>query len=137
MPRILAIDYGKKRTGIAVTDPLQIIAAGLCTVETSKLMPFLREYLVKEEVETVIIGDPRNLDGSDTHATGLVQHFVQAFRKIFPLIPIVTVDEQFTSKMARKAMLEMGLSRSQRREKGRVDEIAASLMLQEYLQTRS
>lgn len=133
MPRILSIDYGLKRTGIAVTDPLQIIATGLVTVDTQKLMPFLREYFTREQVEKVIIGDPRNLDDSDTHATPLVNKFVTAFEKHFPQIPIVRVDERFSSKMARDAMLEMGLKKQQRRNKGLVDEIAATILLQEYM----
>jgi putative Holliday junction resolvase len=137
MARILAIDYGKKRTGLAVTDPLQIIATGLPTIDTLRLMPFLREYLPREQVERVIIGDPRNLDGTDTDATPLVQHFLQAFRKIFPQIPIETVDERHSSRLAKEAMLEMGLKKSQRREKRRIDEIAATLLLQEYLKSRS
>ena len=137
MGRILAIDYGLKRTGLAVTDPLQLIATGLPTIDTTRLMPFLRDYLAREQVDTLVIGDPRNLDGSDTDATPRVQHFIQAFQKIFPAVAVVRVDERYSSKMARQAMLEMGLKKSQRREKGRVDEIAASLLLQEYLQHRS
>lgn len=134
MARILSIDYGLKRTGIAVSDPLQIIATGLVTVDTQKLMPFLRDYLVREQVEKVIIGDPRNLDDSDTHATPLVNKFVTAFEKIFPHIPIERVDERFSSKMAKDAMLEMGLKKQQRRDKKLVDEIAATILLQEYMQ---
>lgn len=134
MARILSIDYGIKRTGIAVTDPLQIIATGLVTVDTQRLMPFLRDYLAREQVEKVIIGDPRNLDDSDTHATPLVNKFVTAFEKIFPQIPIVRVDERFSSKMAKNAMLEMGLKKQQRRDKKLVDEIAATILLQEYMQ---
>ncbi|MCR6719560.1 MAG: Holliday junction resolvase RuvX [Chitinophagaceae bacterium] len=134
MARILSIDYGIKRTGIAVTDPLQIIATGLVTVDTQRLMPFLRDYLAREQVEKVIIGDPRNLDDSDTHATPLVNKFVTAFEKIFPKIPIVRVDERFSSKMAKNAMLEMGLKKQQRRDKKLVDEIAATILLQEYMQ---
>lgn len=134
MARIISIDYGLKRTGIAVTDPLKIIATGLTTVDTQRLMPFLREYFAKEQVERVIIGDPRNLDDSDTHATPLVNKFVTAFEKHFPHIPIERVDERFSSKMAKDAMLEMGLKKNQRRQKGLVDEIAATILLQEYLE---
>lgn len=133
MSRILAIDYGKKRTGIAVTDPLKIIATGLTTVETPKLMGFLKDYFSKELVEEVIIGMPSNLDDSDTHATPLVRHFITAFQKHVPSIPIKDVDERFTSRLAIKAMIEMGLKKKQRQNKGLVDEIAATLMLQEYL----
>ncbi len=137
MPRILSIDYGLKRTGIAVTDPLQIIATGLATVETMRLMPFLREYLAREQVEKIIIGDPRNLDDSPTDATPLVDKFVKAFEKHFPHIPILRVDERYSSKMAKDAMLEMGLKKQQRRQKGLVDEIAATILLQEYLQSKA
>ncbi len=132
--RILSIDYGKKRTGIAVTDPMKIIATGLTTVETPKLMGFLKEYFAKEQVEEVIIGMPANMDDSDTHATPLVRHFIQAFQKHIPGIPIKEVDERFTSKLASRAMIEMGLKNKQRKNKGLVDEIAATIMLQEYMQ---
>ena len=134
MGRILSIDYGKKRTGIAVTDPLKIIATGLTTVETPKLMGFLKDYFSKEPVEEVIIGMPTNMDDSDTDATPLVRHFIQAFQKHIPGIPIKEVDERFTSKMASQAMLNMGLKKKQRQNKATVDEIAAAIMLQEYLQ---
>lgn len=137
MPRILSIDYGLKRTGLAVTDPLQIIATGLKTVETKQLVLFLKDYFSKEEVELVIIGDPRNWDNSDTHATPLIRGFIREFQKKFPVIKIQQVDERFTSKMARDAMLEMGLKKKQRRDKKLVDEIAATIMLQEYLQSLS
>lgn len=133
MGRILSIDYGKKRTGIAVTDPLKIIATGLTTVETPKLMTFLKEYLTKETVEEVIIGMPTNMDDSDTHATPLVRHFIQAFQKHIPAVPIKEVDERFTSKMASQAMIDMGLKKKQRQNKALVDEIAATIMLQEYI----
>lgn len=134
MARILSIDYGKKRTGLAVTDPLKIIATGLTTIETPKLIAFLKDYFSKEQVEDVIIGMPTNMDDSDTHATPLVRKFIEQFKKNFPAIPISEVDERFTSKMATQAMLEMGLKKKQRQNKGLVDEIAATIMLQEYLQ---
>lgn len=133
MGRIIAIDYGKKRTGLAVTDPLKIIATGLTTVETPKLIAYLKEYSAKENVEQVIIGMPTNMDDSDTHATPLVRNFILQFRKTFPSIPITEVDERFTSKMATQAMLQMGLKKKQRQNKALVDEIAATIMLQEYL----
>lgn len=134
MGRILSIDYGKKRTGLAVTDPLKIIATGLTTVETPKLMAFLKDYIAKEGVEEVIIGMPTNMDDSDTHATPLVKAFITQFKKAFPSLPLAEVDERFTSKMATQAMLEMGLKKKQRQNKALVDEIAATIMLQEYLQ---
>lgn len=133
MPRILSIDYGGKRTGLAVTDPLKIIATGLGTVETSKILAFLKEYFSREAVELVIIGMPTNWDDSDTHATPLVNRFIKQFEKNFPSIPIKTVDERYTSKLASQAMLEMGLKKSQRRNKAMIDEIAATMMLQEWL----
>ena len=132
--RILSIDYGKKRTGLAVTDPLKIIANGLTTVETPKLMNFLKDYFAREAVELVIIGMPVNWDDTDTHATPLVKQFIKSFLKQFPTIPIKEVDERFTSKMASQAMLQMGLKKKQRQNKAMIDEIAATIMLQEYLQ---
>jgi putative Holliday junction resolvase len=136
MGRILSIDYGAVRTGVAVTDPLQIIATGLCTVPTPKLMPFLKEYFSKEAVELVLIGLPSNWDDTATHATPLVKNFITAFKKDFPQMPIQTVDERYTSKMATQAMLQMGLKKKQRQNKALVDEIAATIMLQEYLQRK-
>jgi len=133
MSRILSIDYGRKRTGLAVTDPLKIIATGLTTVESKQLISFLKNYFSKEEVELIIIGEPKNLDDSDTHATQLVRNTIKELQKNFPLIPVKTVDERFTSKMASRAMIEMGLKKKQRRNKALVDEIAATIMLQEYL----
>jgi len=134
MARILSIDYGKKRTGLAVTDPLKIIATALDTVETPKLMAFLKDYFSKEGVELVIIGMPTNMDDSDTHATPLVRNFIAQFQKAYPNLPIKEVDERFTSKMASQAMLQMGLKKKQRQNKGMVDQIAATIMLQEYMQ---
>lgn len=133
MARILSIDYGGKRTGLAVTDPLQIIATGLCTVETPKLMAFLKDYFSKETVELALIGMPTNWDDSDTHATPLVKKFIEQFKKQFPTIPIKEVDERFTSKMASQAIAQMGLRKKQRQNKALIDEVAATIMLQEYL----
>ncbi|MFT4095022.1 MAG: Holliday junction resolvase RuvX [Niabella sp.] len=133
MPRLLSIDYGLKRTGIAVTDPLQIIATGLTTIESKQLISFLKEYFLKEQVAKIIIGMPKNWDESDTHATPLVQRAIKELKKHFPQMPIETVDERYTSKMAKDAMLQMGLKKMQRRNKALVDEIAATIMLQEYL----
>jgi len=133
LARILSIDYGLKRTGLAVTDPLQIIATGLVTVESKQLIPFLKNYFLKEQVELIIIGEPKNWDDTDTHATPLVEKCIKELQKNFPHIPIKKVDERFTSKMAKDSMLEMGLKKSQRRNKALVDEIAATIMLQEYM----
>ena len=134
MPRILAIDYGLKRTGLAVTDPLKIIASALVTVETPQLFNFLKAYFAKEPVELIIIGDPRNLDDSDTHATLHVQKTLARLAKEFPAIPVKTVDERYTSRMAKAAMLTMGMKKMQRRDKSMVDKIAATIMLQEYME---
>ena len=134
MARILAIDYGLKRTGLAVTDPLQIIANGLTTVESPKLIGYLREYFKNEQVERMIVGDPKNWDDTDTHATPLVKKIVEKLKKEFPAIPITMVDERFTSKMASRAMIDMGMKKKQRRNKALIDEIAATILLQEYLE---
>ena len=136
MARIIAIDYGLKRTGLAVTDPFQIIATGLTTIESPRLINFLKDYFSKEPVELVIIGDPRNWDDSDTHATPLVREVIARLKKKFPTIPVETVDERYTSKMASQAMIDMGMKKMQRRNKALVDEIAATIMLQEYLQKK-
>lgn len=133
MGRIIAIDYGGKRTGLAVTDPLKIIANALTTVETKTLFDFLKKYFAQEEVERIIIGDPRNWDDSDTDATPLVRKAIERLKKEFPLIPLETVDERYTSKMASQAMVEMGMKKKDRRVKGNIDQIAATIMLQEYL----
>ena len=135
MPRILCLDYGKKRTGIAVTDPLKIIASALTTAETKDIFPFLKNYFQQEQVELVLIGEPKNLDDSDTHATPLVHQFIQKFKKDFPLIKIETVDERYTSKLASQAMVEMGMKKKNRRKKENIDQVAATIMLQEYLRS--
>jgi putative holliday junction resolvase len=133
LPRIIAIDYGLKRTGLAVTDPLQIIATALTTIESPKLIAFLKDYFSKEQVELIIIGEPKNWDDTDTHATPLVKKIIERLKKEFPQMPLKTVDERYTSKMASYAMVEMGMKKKQRRDKGMVDQIAAAIMLQEYL----
>jgi putative Holliday junction resolvase len=131
--RILAIDYGLKRTGLAVTDPLQIIATGLTTIESKQLILFLKKYFIKEPIELILIGEPKNWDNTDTHATPLVEKCIKDLQKNFPTIPIKKVDERYTSKMAKQAMIEMGMKKIDRRNKALVDEIAATMMLQEYL----
>ncbi|MFT3981029.1 MAG: Holliday junction resolvase RuvX [Ferruginibacter sp.] len=135
MARILSIDYGGKRTGIAVTDPMQIIATGLTTIDSKELIPFLKKYFATEVVELIIIGMPVNWDESDTHATPLVKEAIKKLHKEFPDMPVKEVDERFTSKMAKDAMLQMGLKKKDRRDKKLVDEIAATIMLQEYMQS--
>ncbi|HET6256809.1 MAG TPA: Holliday junction resolvase RuvX [Puia sp.] len=130
----MAIDYGMKRTGLAVTDPLQIIATGLTTVESPKLIAFLKDYMRTESVELILIGEPKNWDDTDTHATPLVREVMARLRREFPAIPLQPVDERYTSKMASRAMIDMGMKKKQRRNKGLVDEIAATILLQEYLE---
>ena len=136
MGRILSLDYGKKRTGIAVTDPLKLIATGLTTVDTQILFDFLKKYIATETVEKIIIGEPFNLDGTVTDSTAAVQHCIRRLKNAFPSIPIETVDERFTSKMASKAMVEMGMKKKDRQKKGTIDEVAATMMLQEYLESK-
>jgi putative Holliday junction resolvase len=133
MARILAIDYGGKRTGLAVTDPLQIIATGLSTIESKQLIPYLKKYFLMEAVELIIIGLPKNWDDSDTHGTPLAEAAIKKLQKAFPQIPLKTVDERYTSKMAKDAMLQMGMKKKDRQIKGNVDIIAATIILQEYL----
>jgi putative Holliday junction resolvase len=136
MARIMAIDYGLKRTGLAVTDPLQIIATGLTTVESPRLIAFLKDYFKKEPVELMLIGEPKNWDDSDTDATPLVRQVMVQIQREFPSIPLLPVDERYTSKMASRAMIEMGMKKKQRRNKALVDEIAATILLQEYLEKK-
>lgn len=133
MARILAIDYGGKRTGIAVTDPMQIIATGLTTIHSHELIAFLKNYFLTEQVELIIIGMPKNWDESDTHGTPLAESAIKRIQKAFPNMPLKTVDERYTSKMAKDAMLQMGMKKKDRRDKKLVDEIAATIMLQEYM----
>lgn len=129
----MCIDYGGKRTGIAVTDPLKIIATALQTIETPQLFNFLKKYIANESVERIVIGHPLNLDETPTHATPLVEAAIKRLQKEFPQIPIEKVDERFTSVLAGRAMIEMGMKKKDRRQKGTVDQIAATIMLQEYL----
>jgi putative Holliday junction resolvase len=133
MPRILAIDYGIKRTGIAVTDELQIIASGLTTIPSETIIPFLKDYFSKENVSTVLIGEPKQMNGLPSESTPIIEKFVTTFSTEFPEMKVVRVDERFTSKMAFQTMIDSGLSKKQRQNKGLVDEIAATILLQDYL----
>jgi putative Holliday junction resolvase len=133
LARIICIDYGGKRTGIAVTDPFKIIATGLETVATKDFIAFLKKYLAAEEVELLLIGYPLNLDDTATHGTILVENAVKQLKKEFPNLPIKTVDERYTSKLASRAMIEMGMKKKDRQKKENTDMIAATIMLQEYL----
>ena len=135
MERILAIDYGGKRTGLAVTDPQQIIATGLATIESKELISYLKKYFLTQQVELIIIGLPKNWDDTDTHGTAPAEAAIKKLQKQFPQIPLKTVDERYTSKMAKDAMLQMGMKKKDRRIKGNVDIIAATIILQEYLQS--
>ena len=133
MARILSIDFGKKRTGIAVTDELQIIASGLTTVQTSELISFLKEYTSKEKVELFVVGKPKQMDNSDSESEALIVPFLKTLSKEIPHIPIQRVDERFTSKIAFKTMIDSGLKKNQRKNKALVDEISATIILQSYL----
>ena len=135
--RILCIDYGGKRSGIAVTDPLQIIATGLTTVDTKDLFTYLEAYFKAEPVELILIGEPMNLDDTPTHATPLVLKAIEQLKKKFPNIPIQTVDERYSSKNAVRAMVEMGMKKKDRRNKKTIDQIAATILLQEYLHNKA
>jgi len=131
--RVLAIDFGKKRTGIAVTDELQIIASGLTTVNTKELISFLKDYIKKENVALFIIGKPKQMDNSDSQSEALILPFLEKLAKSIPNIPIKREDERFTSKMAFQTMIDSGLNKKQRQNKALVDEISATIILQSYL----
>ncbi|MCF1422192.1 MULTISPECIES: Holliday junction resolvase RuvX [Mangrovimonas] len=133
MGRLLAIDYGKVRTGIAITDELQIIASGLTTVETKELLPFLKDYCEKEQVEKFIVGEPKQMNNQESESEVLIKPFLEKLQNQFPKIPIERVDERFTSKMAFQTMIDSGLSKKKRRDKSLIDEISATLILQSYL----
>jgi len=133
LARVLAIDYGIKRTGIAVTDELQIIASGLTTVDTGELLTFLKNYISKENVELFIIGKPKQMNNTDSESESLIQPFINQLIKEIPTVPIQRIDERFTSKMAFQTMIDSGLKKKQRRNKALVDEISATIILQSYL----
>jgi putative Holliday junction resolvase len=133
MPRILAIDYGMKRTGIAVTDDLQIIASGLTTIPSETAIPFLKDYFSKENVVKVLIGEPKQMNGQPSESTPIIEKFVSQFQKNFPDMKVERADERFTSKMAFQTMIDSGLKKQQRKNKALIDEIAATIMLQDYL----
>lgn len=136
MPRILAIDYGLKRTGIAVTDNLKIIATALTTVPTSELLSFLKNYTTQEQVEAFVLGLPINLQGEDTDATAYVKGFAKALEREFPQTPIHWIDERFTSKLALDAMIRSGSTKKDRREKGNIDKVSATIILQSFMETQ-
>ena len=136
MARILSIDYGKKRTGIAVTDPLQLIAGGLATVSTSELFDWLKGYIAKESVERIVIGEPRQPNGQPSENLQRVQQFVSRWRKAVPEVPVEYYDERFTSVLAHQAILQGGLKKKARQDKALVDEISATIILEDYLRSR-
>ncbi|OIQ29643.1 MAG: Holliday junction DNA helicase RuvA [Bacteroidetes bacterium MedPE-SWsnd-G2] len=136
MGRILAIDFGTKRTGIAVTDELQIIASGLTTVATKELIPFLKSYVEKENVELFVIGEPKQMDNSPSESAEAISSFISKLMHHLPQIPIKRIDERFTSKMAFQTMLDSGLKKGQRKNKGLIDEISATIILQSYLYSK-
>ncbi len=134
--RILAIDYGKKRTGLAVTDPLQLIANGLTTVETKDLETFVLDYVRREPVERIVVGQPRQMNGQDSENMCRITPFVNRLRKLLPDMPVELFDERFTSVLAHQAMLESGISRKARQNKALVDEISATIILQGWMEAR-
>lgn len=136
LSRLLAIDYGGKRTGIAITDEMQIIASGLTTVETKDLFPFLKEYLSKEKVSKVIVGEPKRLNNEPSEIAAKIDEFVVKFKQLYPEIEVIRMDERFTSKMAFQTMIDSGLKKKQRQNKALVDEIAATILLQDYLNSK-
>ena len=133
MARILAIDYGTKRTGIAVTDELQIIASGLTTVVTKELIPFLKKYINEEQVEIFVIGAPKQMNNTVSESEVFILNFIEKLKKAIPKIPIKRIDERFTSKMAVQTMIDSGLKKGKRKNKALVDEISATLILQNYM----
>lgn len=135
MARILGIDYGRKRTGIAVTDPLQIIANGLETVPTHTLMQYIKDYTAREQVERIVIGLPRQLNGEPSESMRYITPFVNRLKKEMPDMPITMYDERFSSTIAHRAMIDGGMKKSDRRDKARVDSIAATIILTDYLQS--
>jgi putative Holliday junction resolvase len=136
MSRLLAIDYGRKRTGIAVTDTLQLIANGLTTVATHELMDFILKYVASEPVERILVGKPKQMNNEDSENMKRIEPFVNTLRKRLPDIPVEFVDERFTSVLAHRTMLDAGLKKKARQNKGLVDEISATIILQSYMESR-
>ena len=136
MSRILAIDYGKKRTGIAVTDTLQMIANGLATIETKELEKFLTDYMAKEDVSTIVVGKPTQMNGEDSENMKRIEPFCNRLKKLFPNKEIVYYDERFTSVLAHQAMLQSGIGKKARQDKALVDKISATIILEDFLQRK-
>ncbi|MDE7386355.1 MAG: Holliday junction resolvase RuvX [Muribaculaceae bacterium] len=136
MGRLLSIDYGRRRTGIAVTDPLQIVASGLTTVPTHTLLQFLKDYTAREQVDTIVVGHPTDMQGNDSESMRYIRPAVERIRRELPAIPVVYYDERFTSVLAHRAMIDGGMKKSDRRVKGTVDEISATILLNDYLESK-
>ena len=136
MSRILAIDYGKKRSGVAVTDPMQLIAGGLTTVSTTELLAFIKQYVIREPVERILVGLPKQMNNDASENMKRIEPFVNTLRKQLPTIPVTYVDERFTSVLAHRTMLDAGLKKKDRQNKALVDEISATIILQSYLETQ-
>ena len=137
MPRILAFDYGTKRIGIAVTDPLQIIATGLDTIHPKDILEFLKKYLLSEAVELFVVGDPKQMDGTPSQSAQHVKGFITTLNKNFPMIPVEVIDERFTSKMAAATVMQSGFKKTDRQNKERLDTISATIILQSYLEKKA
>ena len=136
MARIMAIDYGMKRVGLAVTDPLQIISTALDTIPTEKIFEYLKKYCTEEEVERFVVGEPTHMDGNPTYLTPIVHTFIGELNKIFPAIPVSTWDERFTSVEAKKTILAAGYKKKQRQDKALVDRVSAAIILMEYMEKK-
>ncbi len=137
MARILGIDYGRKRTGVAVTDPLKIVAGAIGTLPTHTVLQFVKDYVAKEDVELIVIGQPTQLNGEPSESMKYITPFVNTLRKQLPQVPVMMYDERFTSTIAHQAMITGGMKKSDRRDKGRVDSIAATIILNDYLNSRN
>lgn len=137
MARILALDYGTRRTGIAITDPFQLIASGLTTVATDDLWDFLEQYLREEDVERIVVGEPRQMDNTPSEVEGAISAFLKELSKRYPKLPVSRQDERFTSKMALRTMVEGGMKKKKRRQKETLDQISATLILQSYLSRKT
>ncbi len=136
MDRIVAIDYGTKRTGIAVTDTAQIIASGLTTINTQQIFTFLNEYLTKEKVECIVVGDPKNLDNTPAQSAANTYDFIKKLKNTFPHLPVYKIDERFTSKMAFRAMIDGGLKKKDRQNKATIDMVSAAIILQSFMEMK-
>ena len=136
MAKVLGIDYGEKRVGVAISDSLQIIASSLTTIETKQFFPFLIELLEKEDIDRFVVGEPKNLDGTATDSTEMTENFVKKLSIKYPNIPIKRIDERFTSKIAKQSILDAGIKKSKRRDKRLVDKVSAAIILQSHLDSK-